>query len=578
MEPQRRFTQRTNIVLVCILFIVGSFPVSAVPSDRDEVVATDTPADKGSNCRTLDASHQLTKGRRFNKSLIRRHEGKIITGIAISVNDIFDTSDPDEDRSLYRFANRIQVNTREGVIRQQLLFSAGERLDLDRVSESLRILYAKEYLLDVKLYLVEACDETVSLAVEVRDAWVIEPKLSLGRQGGEGSFAVGLLDGNFLGSGNELGLIYEKNSERSKVIYRYGAQNFLNSGLDALFFHEDLSDGVSRNFSLEKPFISVKTKWSYGASTESTMQRYKTRVDDDVVNEFDSSLHLDNAFVGYAYDIAKTHTHRVRIGITDRIEEFVAVDTTEQLPLDERRRYGWVAFERVTNRYEQYLNMSYIGREQDVAIGDEYTLRLGHGSYGNGDTLQLLNASYKGVLSYSESHLYQAGLSVNTMYNGDENSFDGSKASLEHTYFYFIGGKNRWYAHFQYDWGYKLEEYEQFAVGEINGVRAYPLAYQRGDRRYFASFERRFYSDIHWLNLIRVGAAAFVDVGRAWGVKEFENSNHLASLGFGVRLHSSKTGSPAVIHLNIGVPLIENTRSEKSLPDYMFSMAVKGQF
>ncbi len=579
MRPNNEWFRRAACVIALPLVMVVFLPWSAAADEvMNEPESNEGSAGDNPSCRALNPSTQLKKNQRVNRKIIRKYEGRVIGAIDVSVNDIFNTSDPKEDRALYRFANRIQVNTREGVILQQLLFSAGDVLDLDAVEESLRILYAKQYLLDVKLYVTQVCDDAVTLNVVVRDAWVIEPKLSLGRQGGESSFAIGLLDGNFLGSGNEIGLVYEKNSERSKVIYKYAAQNFLGTDLEAEFFHEDLSDGVSRRFSLEKPFISVKTKWSYGISTESTLQRYKTRVDDEVVNEFDSSLRLDEAFAGFAYDIEKTHTHRLRFGVTDSDEKFIAVEETNALPEDEQRSYGWVAIDRVTNTYKQYLNMSFIGREEDVAIGDEFSLRFGHGSYGNGDGLQVLDASYRSVLSYSEKHLYQSAASANAVYNRDQRVFDGSTVSLEHTYYYFIGGKNRWYAHMQLDWGYKLAEYEQFTLGEISGVRAYPLAYQRGDKRYFATIERRFYSDIHWLNLIRVGAAAFIDFGRAWGVETYENGNHLASAGVGLRLHSSKTGSPAVIHLNVGVPLIENQTSETRLPDYMFSMSVEGRF
>jgi hypothetical protein len=50
----------------------------------------------------------------------------IIGAISISSNDIFDVTEPDEDRALYRVANRLHVSTRPDVIRQQLLFEVGD--------------------------------------------------------------------------------------------------------------------------------------------------------------------------------------------------------------------------------------------------------------------------------------------------------------------------------------------------------------------------------------------------------------------------------------------------------------------
>ncbi len=46
--------------------------------------------------------------------------------ISIQVHQIFDTSDPREDKWLYREANRWHYRTRDSAVRAQLLFRSGE--------------------------------------------------------------------------------------------------------------------------------------------------------------------------------------------------------------------------------------------------------------------------------------------------------------------------------------------------------------------------------------------------------------------------------------------------------------------
>src|SRR5258706_6451404 len=53
--------------------------------------------------------------------------GAHIGTITVRSTDIFDLSDPAENRALYRLANRWHIRTREGVLRAQLLFAAGDR-------------------------------------------------------------------------------------------------------------------------------------------------------------------------------------------------------------------------------------------------------------------------------------------------------------------------------------------------------------------------------------------------------------------------------------------------------------------
>ena len=71
----------------------------------------------------------------------------VIGEIIIDKRNIFDLSDPEEDKWLYRWANRLHVVTRDNVITNQLLFESGDRFSGRLLDESGRLLRRNRYLI-----------------------------------------------------------------------------------------------------------------------------------------------------------------------------------------------------------------------------------------------------------------------------------------------------------------------------------------------------------------------------------------------------------------------------------------------
>lgn len=516
--------------------------------------------------------NRITDTLRYDSELMSRYTGHTIAGINISVKDVFDTSIEEENRSIFKFANRIQINTRKSVIKRQLLFDIGDPLNEDDIRETVRNLYRNHYLLESKILVDKVCKEDIYLRVVVRDSWVLEPKISFGRKGGENSSAIGFIDGNFLGSGNEVALIYENDPERDKLIYRVRSRRIFNL-LDAELYHADLSDGEDNRLSLTKPFYSLSTKWSFGASTEKTTQSYKTRFQGEVVNQFNLVNKNDESYIGYAFNITDDHTHRIYLGHTREETAFLFTNNTLYTPEDTQNSYTWLEITKSTNKYKRFTNLSFIERTEDVAIGSNYSARYGRGKDIDHEAFEKFTGFYSNTISISDEHLFQLTFGL-TLNHSENLGFKDSLGEISSRYYRFINGQNRWYINAAYSEGKNLSEHNQLTVGELQDVRGYPLAYERGNKRYVINIERRFYSNLHWFNLIRVGALVFIDVGKAWGSESFEETHHLRSAGIGLRLNSSKTGNPAVLHLNIGAPLAD----DRPLESYLVSLSVEGSF
>lgn len=516
----------------------------------------------------------ITQKNKQRKAL-REYNKYKIHSITIENKPIFDTDDPEEDYWIYRQANKIQTRTKEYVIRNQILFEEGENFNLADVEESLRILRDREYILDVSLRIDAMCDEGLKLVITVRDAWVIEPQISYGRQGGEDSSGIGFRHGNFMGSGNAVTVAYEKDSERSRMEYRFATSHLFNKRLDFEVYHADLSDGADQKLKLSKPFFAYNTKTSFNIETSTTTIEERIRFNNEETNRYLYKTELDTAHIGAAISINKKRAYRVLGGVTQKREIFDEVDKTVALPEAKEKNYAWLRLDRVTNDFEQFSNLSYIGRKQDIPIGTRFSTMLGFGQNEAEEDIVIWRNSYASAVAVSDSHLIQlsAYTDITEATDGEQRSTT-QKMGFESNYFFFINGKNRWYAHWKYDFGNELEEHEQFTVGEVSGLRGYPLAYQRGDRRYIINMERRFYSDIHWFNLIRVGAVGFVDIGHAWGSEEYDDKTHLASAGIGLRAHTSKSGTPVVLHLNLATPLVK----DGNLDSYLVSFSMESTF
>jgi hypothetical protein len=92
----------------------------------------------------------------------------------------------------------LRRTTESAVVRRQLLFAPGERVDTARVAESLRRLRDQRIYADVTLGVLR-CDSTgaVDLVVTTRDAWTLRP---IARIVPPNAFSIGLEDRNLLGT------------------------------------------------------------------------------------------------------------------------------------------------------------------------------------------------------------------------------------------------------------------------------------------------------------------------------------------------------------------------------------------
>src|SRR6266852_5993285 len=94
--------------------------------------------------------------------------------IRVDTENIFDLSDPKENNSLFRLANRLHIGTEPGVIRRALPFQSGDVLTVRALEEGKRLLLANRYLYEVEIRPIAYHDGVVDLEVATRDTWTLD--------------------------------------------------------------------------------------------------------------------------------------------------------------------------------------------------------------------------------------------------------------------------------------------------------------------------------------------------------------------------------------------------------------------
>lgn len=556
-------------VLVMLTSVVHAETVQ--PQPEEDPTCMPFAENKGNQLAITDAHA------RVESTVLDGLAGKRIRHIQYNTLSIFDKDNPRENNGLYLFLNRLHVNTRPRVIEAQLLFAEGDIFDLSLVQESERILRKRPYLTNAYIVPLNVCAEQLDVMVVTQDAWALEPQFSLSKEseGTKSGFAIS--DGNILGSGNSLTIGYEENNQRNLVNYEFRNPHIFNSQIAVKLYFADTSDGRDKLVEVARPFHSLQTPWSSGFYTQDMTLVQEIRHMDRVINEFQHQVMLNMAYLGMATDINEAYTQRWLVGMSNEEDQFYPTAITQQtLPHARKAVYPWVEYQFLENRFGVFKNVNQIQRPEDIALGQNMTFRLGYGGRAleNDDNVLRYIGSYTNILAVNKHHILEMGATVNGRHYSSLDNINSAVTSVNINYNYFQDEKRRWYIGLRYDVGQDLAQFEELTLGDITGLRGYPTDYQRGDKRYVFTLERRYFSDVHIFNLMRMGAVMFFDAGKTWGIDDYGYSPLLSNVGIGLRFSSSKVRIGNVVHVDIATP----TSAHKGVDKYQLTIGALQRF
>jgi len=499
--------------------------------------------------------------------------------IRIDPREIFDTALPEENTSLFRVANKVHIRTRHDTIETQLLFRSGETYDPRLLAESERQLRTSRYLQDAHIVPVAWHDGVVDIDVVTADVWTLNPGVSFGRKGGANTSGFTLEELNLLGRGSQLSVDRSSGIDRDSTTFLYRDRQLGSSWWQFAIDYSDNSDGSAQGLLLDHDFYALDARWAGGGSFRDD-DRIDPRYDlGERVGEYRSQAKQGTVYGGWSRGLVDGHVLRYRAGVTFDERRFSAVPVSTLAtvtPPDRKLVYPWVSAEWIEDDFRKARNRDQIERTEDFAYGWRARAQLGFadGAFGADRSSVLFDTRVTRGLEAGEHQTWLFSAALAGRYE------DGELADT------VLNGSARWYLHqsdrrllfaaLGFDAGRNLDADRQILIGGDTGLRGYPLRYQGGEGRWLFTLEQRAFTNWYPFRLVNVGAAAFVDVGGAWGDNPFGSRAQgvLSDVGFGLRLGNSRSALGNVLHIDLAFPL----NGGSSIKNMQFLVETKQRF
>jgi len=490
-------------------------------------------------------------------------EGARIGTVTIARGDVFDLTDPAQNKRLYRWVNALHPATREKVIRRQLLFRTGDPYDPRLLEESERILRRNRFLYDAEIRPIGMSEDKVDVEVWTRDVWTLSGGASFSRSGGENRANIGVQDFNLFGTGKELSIDHKSDEARSSTEVVYEDPNLFGTRGELELKMADYSDGHRNVLHLQRPFFALDTRWAAGLTVvqHDAVDRFYDA--GRVTGEFRHQVDQYEGWFGVSPGLVEGGVRRWRFGYTylrDAFGEAAGRIRPKLVPPGRTLSYPWVDFELTDDRFVEARDLDKLNRTEDLRLGRRLQARLGVASRSLGSDRDVALFAMSGDLALRPHPrrllLTNANLGSRVASDGVETLVINGQSKL----FWRNWGQHLLYVELGGSWADNLDAESQLQLGGDAGLRGYPLRYQTGDRRVLLTVEQRFFTRWEPLKLANVGAAVFFDMGSAWfgGGEAGEGFDLLKDVGFGLRLSPSRSGRGTLIHFDVAFPLDGN--------------------
>lgn len=486
--------------------------------------------------------------------------GAVIGEIHVVTDNVFDTSDPQEDYLLFRWANALHIQTRPSVIRRALLFKPGDKVSVRVIDETERILRANGYLYDVRFRPVAYHDGIVDIEVMTRDTWSLAFDIRAGRAGGENTGGFEITEANLLGTGTRLTFGRSNDVDRSSNVFEVSNDRAFGTWTAASYSHAVNSDGSSDAAAVVRPFYALDTRWAGGASGSRFDRIDPVYNTGEVVSQYRHRQQLGEVFGGWSPGLTNGWVQRYSLGVNasdDSYAQEPGVVAPARLPTDQKLVGPFVRYELIEDRFDKQLNRNLIGRPEFFALGLNAKVQLGWATTGLGSSWNAL--VYSGSISRGFEPGPEQTLMAQANIQGQFTDGQVYRQQIGAATQYYLPQGGRWlfYAGASADMLKNPDVNDTLYLGGDNGLRGYPLRYQSGTRRALFTAEERYFTDIYLWRLFRIGGAVFLDVGRAWGGDNVNTSNPgwLSDAGFGLRIAALRAATGTILHVDVAFPM-----------------------
>lgn len=502
---------------------------------------------------------------------------RVIGSITIKVGEVFNENDVG---SFYRTANSLKINTREVVIRRELVIKEGDDFSELAVRESERNLRTLPFLRSAFITTKEK-NGIVDVTVEVQDAWTFLPQINFSAGSGATNRSFILSESNVAGFGKRLELGYADEDGRSRTQGIFEDLRFF-GGRNRLFgAYLDRDDGQIAHFEFGRPFRTLldDSSWGVSISDEDTIGRlFQNGNERYIFRQQHHDLELRYTFaVGkpnetlwrytVGYDYIDANFSQANQGDYNDLGLDPAVVSNDPSMLPDNRRYSgpMLGVQMIEGDFIARNYIDRFDRVVDYNLGNEGALSVTMASeaLGSRNNAFIFSGQRSRGWRIGEDAFARGeiGLSSRLEDNGLENSLYRTEAKAYKVLGpKYIGrrfiGKHTLAANLVLEYGDYLDRDRELLVGADNALRGYDAKTFTGNKRWSLNLEDRVHLYEDLLKLISVGLAAFVDVGGATRepLGQLFTGDMYGDVGVGFRIAFPRSTGGRVLRLDVAVP------------------------
>lgn len=497
----------------------------------------------------------------------------VIATIRIDRSDVFEKAAEEQGHFPYRLANRLHIETREHVIRRELLFSEGSPADPDVLYESERNLRRLTFLHDnAQIETVPRPDGMVDVVVHVRDIWTTRPEISVRHEGGTTTGRLSFVEGNVLGFGKTAGISFRKDLDRNSggVLYRDPRLLGTRWTLETEYFNR--SDGLTYLLDIRRPFYSLLTRDAGGSAGSHSSQLTTLQIDGEDAPGFkqrhtDVQVHAGRALRA-GYDRVSRIVWRLRV-MDDRFDtepgEAPLADPSQcpvggagctSLPPDRRHRILEAEYQSLDVAFVKARLLDKFDRTQDVNLGSDWAVSFGISPRALGDSHNHLFFSGRFERWFRPSGASFSRVRASTKGRFLAGAGQNVITGLDLTHYYLGIPRQTVVLHLGQIWGHDLDPDRQLLLGAESGLRGYDNRRFDGNKSLLLNVEDRVHLVFDWLRLLSIGVAGFADAGYVWRAGAGQDLGDLvADVGVGLRFDVTRGQSGTIIRLDYAYPL-----------------------
>jgi hemolysin activation/secretion protein len=465
---------------------------------------------------------------------------------------------------IFDAANLLHIDTKEQVIRRELLVKEGDLADPALLEESERNLRAQPYIRAVRVLTEPAPGGEVDVVVRTQDTWTTQPRASFSSGGGTSRSSFGIVESNLLGYGKRFRLLYRSGLDRTSSLFEYTDPRVLGSRWLASGNYQDTSDGRVAEGFLDYPFYALATPW--GGSAGYSSRREENRVFDHFGEELARFRRKQETLLLRAgHRIGGDDSVVWRAGISYRRREtsFAHLSPSADpllLPPDRRESAPGVYLHREVIDYVRERHLNLFDRIEDLNLGNILDVEMSYSSRA------LDGLENEPIFTLADRQGFDLGVGRKAFLFGfatgrhRDGDFRNAVAEAEGIVYFRtpFAYDNTLVVRAKLDWARNLDRDTQLILGNFNGLRGFDTRQFVGEKRLVFNVEDRVFFVNDFLHLVSLGAVVFFDAGYVWDRNQGVQLSRMASsMGIGLRLDAPRGAGEALFRIDLAMPITD---------------------